>query len=105
MTRATLIAPDTEKGGTHMAIKITSSVYAGKSVNVPHTEHFAAGEKSQVRFDADGNYILPVRTVQEVKDGKVVSTKQVKVPASETLGQALLEFYPREIQVSGLSDN
>ncbi len=59
---------------------VTSQYFAGKTVNVPHTEHREAdadaGEKNAVTFSDSG-----------------------KAQVSKALGEALVQFYPRQISV------
>lgn len=55
---------------------VRSQTFAGKSVNVPHSEHRAEGEVAVVRFDEDGT--------AEVSDVKA---------------QALVEFFPTQIEL------
>jgi hypothetical protein len=62
-------------------VKVVSQYFAGKTVNVPHTEHRVADdvdgqEKNAVTFGEDGS-----------------------VKVSPTLAAALVEFYPRLVSV------
>lgn len=61
-------------------VQVRSLSLAGKTVNVPHSEHRVSGdskekEKNGVTFDSDG--------FAEV---------------SETLADSLLEFYPKDVE-------
>lgn len=55
--------------------RVRSFSLAGKSVNVPHSEFREDVERNSVTFDADGY-----------------------AEVSDTLADALLEFYPKEIE-------
>lgn len=62
-------------------VTVRSLEFAGKTINVPHSEHRQAAdekgrEKNAVTFEADGT--------QEVSAAKA---------------KALLEFYPRQVEV------